>query len=135
VPLSPSRSERALAIPEAYTSMENPGGSFNFAVGSLSAEVAMGGADTGANLAASGLSGLPMSGEPGGNAAGAVAAGAVAAADAGWLSPADSARVTWANPLVVANAMEPVITRRADKQSMGRPFFGESILAEAFRKP
>jgi hypothetical protein len=79
--------------------MENPGGSFNFAVGSLSAEVAMGGADTGANLAASGLSGLPMSGEPGGNAAG-VGAGAAAGA-----SFAESARVTWPNAFAPNNEM------------------------------
>jgi hypothetical protein len=53
----------------------------------------MGGADTGANLAASGLSGLPMSGEPGGNAA-SVGAGTAAGA-----SFAESARVTWPNAL------------------------------------
>jgi hypothetical protein len=86
-----------LAIPEAYTSIENPAGSFNFAVGSLSPEVAMGGADTGANLAASGLSGRPIKGEPGGNAAG---AGAAAGA-----SFAESARVTWPNALAPNNEM------------------------------
>jgi hypothetical protein len=57
--------------------MLNPLGGRNFAVGSLSSAVGIGGGATGANLAAAALvSGRPMSGEPGGRAG--CAAGAAA---------------------------------------------------------
>src|SRR3954453_20454504 len=79
VPLSPSVSERALAMPAAYTSMLKPGGSLSLAVGNLSGAAAKGGGATGANLAAASLSaGRPIKGEPGGS--GAAAAGAAPAA-------------------------------------------------------
>src|SRR5436305_6204359 len=62
--------------------MLKPGGSFSFAIGSLSAAAAIGGGATGASFAAASLSaGRPISGEPGGSgaaAAGAAAAGAAA---------------------------------------------------------
>src|SRR3954447_23343584 len=66
--------------------MLKPGGSFSFAIGSLSAPDAIGGGATGASFAAASLSaGRPIRGEPGGSgaaagaAAGAGAAGACAA--------------------------------------------------------
>src|SRR3954470_8781516 len=81
VPLSPSVSERALAMPAAYTSMLKPGGSFSLAVGNLSGAAASGGGAIGASLAAASLSaGRPIKGEPGGS--GAAAAGAAPAAGA-----------------------------------------------------
>src|SRR3954469_10732327 len=79
VPLSPSVSERALAMPAAYTSMLKPGGSLSLAVGNLSGAAAKGGGATGASLAAASLpAGRPINGDPGGS--GAAAAGAAPAA-------------------------------------------------------
>src|ERR1700721_3804664 len=55
--------------------MLKPGGTLSFAVGNLSAAVAIGGPATGASFAAAALSaGRPISGEPGGSAGAAAGA-------------------------------------------------------------
>src|SRR5262245_51883817 len=87
VPLSPSASERAFAMPEAYTSILKPAGTFSFAVGSLSAAAGIGGGAIGTSLAAASLSaGRPISGEPGGNGAAALGDGAGGGLAAGGLA-------------------------------------------------
>ena len=67
LPLAPWRSSRASSTPEAQVSTLKPGGSLNFAVGSLSAAVGIGNAGTGAIFMAVSVFGRPLA-QPGSSA-------------------------------------------------------------------
>src|SRR5947208_16869466 len=121
--------------------MLNPGGTFSFATGSLSADAAIGGGATGASFAAASLSaGRPIRGEPGGSgaaAAGAAAGAGVAAGAAGAAGAGDAAGAgvdgCWAAaPSVNAPKKAPASkTRRAVERIRVKPPCAESLVRAA----
>src|SRR5690606_9889716 len=88
LPLAPWRRPRASSTPEAQVSTLKPGGSLNFAVGSLSGAVGIGNAGTGAICIAASVFGRPLA-HPGSSAG-----GGVCCASAGSTRPHTTERTT-----------------------------------------